>query len=96
MSYFGALSDDETTGSTLLAELNDRTKRILAKQESAERWREWQAIVAVAGSVFAAVRLGIIALPQVRELSRRRALGSLGAPPTSNPARRRQRQTRRR
>lgn len=87
-----ALSADETTGSPLLAEVNARTKAILAKQESAERWRQWQAFIAVAGSVFAAVRLGIIALPQVRAHVARRQLGSLGLTP--NPRRRRQRRRR--
>lgn len=84
-----ALSADEAAGSPILEEMNARTKMILAKQEQAETWRKWQAIVAVFGSVFAAVRLGIIAMPHVRARVRR-PLGAL-AGPVSNPRRRRRR-----
>ncbi len=85
-----SLGADEIDGAVVLAELDQRTKTILAKQEAAETWRKWQAIVAVFGSVFAAVRLGIIALPHVRERVKRRPLGELGQP-VSNPRRRRRR-----
>ena len=84
-----ALAADETTGSPVLEEVNARTRVILAKQDSAERWRKWQAIIAGAGAVFAAVRLGIIALPHVAARVKRRPMGSLGL--TTNPRRRRRR-----
>lgn len=87
-----SLGADETTGSTVglevLTRVDLRTEQILAGQRRAEaRWK-WQTIAAVAGAVFAAVRLGVIALPHVRA-RRQQRLGQLA--PVSNPARRRRR-----
>ncbi|MCC7024633.1 MAG: hypothetical protein IT338_17530 [Thermomicrobiales bacterium] len=95
MPYLAAssLGADETTGSTVglevLNRVDLRTQQILAGQRRAEaRWK-WQTIAAVAGAVFAAVRLGIIAVPHVRA-RRQQRLGQLGEA-TPNPARRRRR-----
>jgi len=93
MPYITQLGADETTGSTVLVERLDRIeseqREILAGQKRAEtRWK-WQTIAGVAGAVFAAVRLGIIAVPTIREYRRR------PAEPVENPSRRRRRRRRR-
>lgn len=49
---------------------------LLAEFRRAERARKMATIYAIAGAVFAAFRLGILAIPH---LKRRRAMGSLAA-----------------
>jgi hypothetical protein len=89
MSYFRSLGAEETTGSPVaievLTRLDERTKLIEEGQKRAERRWKWQTVAAVAGAVFAAVRLGIIAVPHIRE--RRSQVGQLA----ENPRRRRRR-----
>jgi hypothetical protein len=98
MPYVTAVGADEAIGSPvaleMLERLDERTKILADGQRKAEeRWR-WQTIIGIGSAIFAAVRLGIIAVPTIREYRGRR-LGSLGES-RSNPARRRRRRTRRR
>lgn len=96
MGYTTSLGAEETVGTpvsteVMLTRLDDRTKQILEHQRKAEvRWK-WQTIAGVAGAVFAAVRLGIIAVPTIKEHRDRWRT----RPATPNPARRRRRRTRR-
>lgn len=93
MSYTHALSADETTGSPvasdLLVAIDQRTQAMQKAQEDADRWRKWSTLIAAASALFAAGKLGILAIPHVKAMRQQR-LGSL-AGPTSNPARRRRR-----
>jgi len=93
--YIRGLGAEETVGSPvaleILARVEQRQDELLKGQKRAEvRWR-WQTIAAVAGAVFAAVRLGIIAVPHVKRF---RAPGGL-ADPVENPRRRSHRRRRR-
>lgn len=87
MPYIRSLGQEETTGSPValevLTRIDERTKAIEAGQRRAERRWTWQTVAAVAGAVFAAARLGIIAVPYIRK-SR---VGRLA----ENPSRRRRR-----
>lgn len=100
MPYFPLheLGAEETTGTPVpadvLATIDQRTVRILEHVKRAEvRWK-WQTIAGVVGAVFAAVRLGIIAVPKAREYRNKIRIGSLGEV-RSNPARRRRARRRR-
>ena len=90
MPYLRHLGADETTGSPVALEvlqrIDSRTQALVAGQAAAERRWRWQTIAAVAGALFAAVRLGVIAIPHVRA-RRARQLGEIGAP-TINPRQR--------
>lgn len=89
MAYIRALGQEETTGSPVALEVLDRlelqAKEILDGQKRAERRWRYQTAAAIAGAIFAAVRLGIIAVPHIRQ----RRIGTLGLVP--NPRRRRRR-----
>jgi hypothetical protein len=82
VAYLRELGAEETTGSPVALEVLDRlemqSNQILEGQRRAERRWKWQTVAAIAGAVFAAVRLGIIAVPHVKAY-------------TSNPPRRRRR-----
>jgi hypothetical protein len=94
MPYIRSLGAEETVGSPValevLTRLDERTKLIVEEQKRAERRWKWQAVAGVAGAIFAAVRLGIIAVPAVRG----RGLGELGK--RGNPSRASRRRRRRR
>lgn len=74
----------ELTVDARLAQVNDQLVEVLRHQAEEESHRKWTLLFTIGGALFAAVRLGIIALPHVR---RRHALGELAG----NPGRRRRR-----
>jgi hypothetical protein len=88
MSYqLGA--DATETDAAILSRLDERTAQIVQWQKAEDERRKWTLLFTVGGALFAAVRLGIIAIPQLR---RRQAFGKLADPiPVSNPPRRRRR-----
>lgn len=88
MSYLGA---DETAPETdVLTRIDERTAQIVQWQKDEDTRRKWTMLFTVGGALFAAVRLGIIAIPHLRRRSAQ--MGKLADPiPTSNPARRRRR-----
>jgi hypothetical protein len=64
------LADDDLPG------LHKKVDELLAKQRAEERYRKFATIAAIGGAIFAAMRLGLIAVPFFRR--RRRPLGALG------------------
>ncbi len=91
MSY--QLGDEAApeTADVMLARIDSRTAEIqqFAKDESVRR--KWALVAAIAGAMFAAVKLGIVAIPHIRK-RRAHAIGELAA----NPGRRRRTRRRRR
>ena len=87
-----ALGDDKPVVPVVAADpivrIEAATAEILERQRRDADARKLTTLVAIASALFAAVRLGIIAVPAIR---RRRAAGATMAAPaaTSNPARRR-------
>lgn len=82
-----ALSADEAAGTDLLTAIDKRTLAMQKAQQDADRWRKWSTIIGAASALFAAGKLGIIAIPHIRRMRSARAMGTLGATP--NPRRRR-------
>ena len=93
MPYITTLGADEVEGAPIALEMltrvDQRTKALIEGQARQERRWKWQTVVGVAGAIFAAVRLGVIAIPHVRA-RRAQRMGDLAAAiPTENPRRRR-------
>jgi hypothetical protein len=87
MSYHRSLGADDpgnvpaTTApaqpSDPLTLLEERQREILRVLRESEDRRKWSLLIGVAGAIFAAFRLGIVALPEIR---RRREMGRLPPP----------------
>lgn len=75
---------DEAAPATLES-VQAQTSEILARQKADATSRRWATIFAVAGALFAAIKLGVIAIPHLR----RRAHAHAGSLAVSNPRRRR-------
>jgi hypothetical protein len=58
--------------------LEERQREILRVLQESEDRRKWSLLIGVAGAIFAAFRLGIVALPEIR---RRREAGRIPPPP---------------
>lgn len=91
--YIHQLSADEVDGSAVVLErlqrIEDQQALTLRMAQEEARWRKWSTIFTVAGALFAAARLGIIAVPAVR--ARRSATPAQAVEPVLNPRRRRRR-----
>lgn len=96
MSYHRALyaaqGADETTGSPVLQERLDqidaRTADIVARLETEKRARKVATMVTIAGAVFAALRLGVLAIPKFVSRAAPRVSAELEGRPVANPRRR--------
>lgn len=88
MSYqLGQALESAAAEPVTLARLADQQEQLLREFRAAERHRRLALLIGAAGAVFAAFRLGILALPTIRSrLAQRRA-----AAPSPNPRRRRSR-----
>lgn len=71
--FNGGLGEDTPPPSDFvsLTSISDQNKQIIAKIDAQERARKMATFFGVAGAVFAAFRLGILALPAVRQKFRR-------------------------
>lgn len=69
------------TSDEILARIDLRIADILAKQKAEEESGRWRMYLAIAGALFAAAKLGVIAIPHIQRLRAQH----------KNPARRRRR-----
>lgn len=69
--YIAAGADDAPVPITLEI-LGARTAEILQRQKDEEDRRKWTLLFTIGGALFAAVRLGIIAIPHLRKRHRSR------------------------
>ena len=60
-------------GGNVLTRLEAQQELILRELSEAAKHREYATIFGVAGAIFAAIRLGIVALPELRKRSSARA-----------------------
>ncbi len=87
--YIRDLGDDPPPAT--LESISKQTAEIIERQKEAENARKWSVIIAAASALFAAVKLGIIAIPHLRR-RRGHQVGELA--PVSNPRRRRRKRLR--
>ncbi len=80
------LGDDASAPAPVTLEsLQAQLDTIVQFQQDDARRRKWTLVIGIAGALFAAVKLGIIAAPHIRK----RKLGELAPAIAKNPSRRR-------
>lgn len=79
MSYIpmGFSTDQEVELLTSQQSLSKQIDQLLELQKREESMRKWTLIIGGLGALFAAVRLGVIALPRLQQ-RRQRQLGQFG------------------
>lgn len=66
----GADADAPAVAPATLESIQTQTSEIIERQKTDEASRRWATIFAVAGALFAAIKLGVIAIPHLRRRAR--------------------------
>jgi hypothetical protein len=77
------------TDQVVLARVDKTSAALLQWTKDEDRRRKWTLVIAGASALFAAVKLGFIAIPHIRR--HRSSIGRLDIAPAANPRRRRRR-----
>ena len=97
MTYFRGMGDDAPPAppaegdSDIIRRIDQRTQKILDQQADEARSRRLAVYVGVAGALFAAVKMGIIAMPHFRKVHKVPHSTGVLTPLAANPRRDRRR-----
>ena len=80
MSYYATGEDEPVviTSDQRLVTIDERTAEMQREQEEDRKFRKMAMIIGGLSALFAAARLGVIAIPMISERRRTRKLGGLG------------------